>query len=83
MNEHLLNEQMGMLETLLAADEDYRGILTAAASLTSSLESLRVAKTAVWVAISSLGVAAATLLITNVSDDNLFGVLARWLGRLH
>lgn len=83
MNEHLLNEQMGMLETLLSADNDYRSILTAAASLTSSLESLRVAKTAVWVAISSLGVAAATLLITNMSDDNLFGVLARWLGLLH
>ena len=42
MNEHLLNEQMRMLETLRAADNDYRGILTAAASLTSSLRSIRI-----------------------------------------
>lgn len=57
-----------MLETLRVADNDYRGILTAAASLTSLLQSLRLAKTAIWVAISSLGVAVATLLATNVAS---------------
>lgn len=82
MNEHLLNDQMGMLETLRAADNDYRGILTAAASLTSSLQSIRLAKTAVWVAISSLGVAAVTLLITDISRHGLFGIVAHWLGLL-
>jgi hypothetical protein len=83
MNEHLLNEQMGMLETLRAADNDYRGILTAAASLTSSLQSIRLAKTAVWVALSSLGVAAVTLLITDISKHSLFIIVAHWLGLLH
>jgi hypothetical protein len=83
MNEHLLNEQMGMLETLRAADNDYRGILTAAASLTSSLQSIRLARAAIWVAISSLGVAAVTLLITDISKHSLFVIVAHWLGLLH
>lgn len=83
MNEHLLNEQMGMLETLRAADNDYRGILTAAASLTSSLQSIRLAKTAIWVAISSLGVAAVTLVITDISKHSVSGIVAHWLGLLH
>ena len=44
MNEHLLTDQTRMLESLRAADNDYRGILTAAASLTSSLQSIRIAR---------------------------------------
>ncbi|OCB21099.1 hypothetical protein A5674_03285 [Mycobacterium malmoense] len=83
MNEHLVTEQMRMLETLRAADNDYRGILTAAASLASSLQSIRLAKTAIWVAISSLGVAAVTLLIADISRHSLFGFVAEWLGLLH
>jgi hypothetical protein len=83
MNEHLLNEQMGMLETLRAADNDYRGILTAAASLTSSLQSIRLAKMAIWVAISSLGIAAVTLLIADISKHSLLVIVAHWLGLLH
>jgi hypothetical protein len=74
---------MGMLETLRAADNDYRGILTAAASLTSSLQSIRLAKTAIWVALSSLGVAAVTLLITDISKHSPFVIVAHWLGLLH
>lgn len=83
MNEYLLNEQMGMLETLRAADNDYRGILTAAASLTSSLQSIRLAKTAIWVAITSLCVAAVTLVITDISKHSVFGIVAYWLSLLH
>ncbi|MGY4652492.1 hypothetical protein [Mycobacterium sp. URHB0021] len=83
LNERLLTEQMRMLETLRAADNDYRGILTAAASLTSSLKSIRLAWAAVWVAIASLGVAAVTLLITDISMHNLWGAIANWLGLLH
>lgn len=83
MNERLLADQTRMLETLRAADNDYRGILTAAASLTSSLRSIRMAKTAIWVAISSLGAAAVTLLITDISKHSLFGIVARWLGLLY
>ncbi|MDD4867609.1 MAG: hypothetical protein PHQ28_10985 [Mycobacterium sp.] len=83
MNAHLLNEQTRMLDTLRAADDDYRGILTAAASLTSSLRSIRMARTAIWVAMVSLGVAAVTLLTTDISKHNLFGIVAHWLGFLH
>jgi hypothetical protein len=80
LNERLLTDQMRMLETLRAADNDYRGILTAAASLTSSLQSIRMARAAIWVAMASLGVATVTLLITDVSKHNLFGIIAEWLG---
>jgi hypothetical protein len=83
MNERLLTEQTRMLETLRAADNDYRSILTAASSLTSSLQSIRMARTAIWVAIGSLGVAAVTLLITDMSKHSLFGIVAEWLGLLH
>jgi hypothetical protein len=80
LNERLLHEQTRMLETLRAADNDYRGILTAAASLTSSLQSIRMAKTAIWVAMVSLGIAAVTLLITDISKHSLFGIVAQWFG---
>jgi hypothetical protein len=82
MNERLLKEQTRMLETLRAADNDYRGILTAAASLTSSLRSIRMARTAFRVAMASLVVAAVTLLITDISKHSLLGMVARWLGLL-
>ncbi|ORA09106.1 hypothetical protein [Mycobacterium arosiense] len=83
MNEHLLNEQTRTLETLRAADNDYRGILTAAASLTSSLRSIRMARTAIWIAMASLVVAAVTLVITDISKHSLAGTVAHWLGLLH
>jgi hypothetical protein len=73
---------MRMLETLRAADNDYRGILTAAASLASSLQSIRMARAAIWVAMASLAVATVTLLITDISKHNLFGIIAEWLGLL-
>jgi hypothetical protein len=82
MNERLPTDQMRMLETLRAADNDYRGILTAAASLTSSLQSIRIARAAIWVAMAALGVATVTLLITDISKHNLFGIIAEWLGLL-
>ncbi len=83
LNERLLTEQMRMLETLRAADNDYRGILTAAASLTSSIKSVGMARTAIWVAMGSLAVAAVTLLITDISKHSLFRIVAEWLGLLH
>jgi hypothetical protein len=79
VNERLLTDQMRMLETLRAADNDYRGILTAAASLTSSLQSIRMARAAIWVAMASLGVATVTLLITDISKHSIFGGIAGWL----
>lgn len=83
MNAHLLDEQTRMLETLRAADDDYRGILTAAASLTASLRSIRMARTATLVAMVSFGVAAVTLAITDISKHSLFGIVGQWLGFLH
>ena len=83
LNERLLADQTSMLDTLRAADNDYRGILTAAASLTSSLKSIRLAWAAIWVAAVSLGVAAVTLLITDISEHNLWGIIANWFGLLH
>jgi hypothetical protein len=41
LNETMASDQTKMLESLTAADRDYREILTAAASLISSLQSLR------------------------------------------
>jgi hypothetical protein len=43
-------------------------ILTAAASLTSSLQSTRAATVALWVAMASLAVAARTLLVTQAAE---------------
>lgn len=83
LNERLLTDQTRMLEALRAADNDYRGILTAAASLTASLRSIRMAQAAIWFAIISVGVAAVTLLITDISHHSLFTLIAEWLGARH
>ena len=80
INDRLLNEQTRTLELLRVADSDYRGILTAAASLTSSLRSIKMARTAFRVAMASLVVASVTLLITDISKRSLFGFVADWLG---
>lgn len=83
MNERLLTDQTRMLDTLRAADNDYRGILTAAASLTSALRSIWLAWAALGVAMVSFVVAAVTLLITDVSKHSLFTIVAQWLGLFH
>jgi hypothetical protein len=38
---------------------------------------------AIWVAISSLGIAAVTLLIADISKHSLLVIVAHWLGLLH
>jgi hypothetical protein len=38
------------------------------------------AKAAIWVAMASLGVALVTLLITDISNRSIFGMIANWIG---
>lgn len=79
LNKHLIKRQTRMLEALAVADRDYREILTSAASLTSSMRSLRVGTIALCVALASLVVAGMTLLLTNAPDHSQLDVILEWI----
>jgi hypothetical protein len=63
LNKLLIRRQKRMLKALAVADRDYREILTSAASLTSSMQTLRTGTAALWVALVSLTVTAFTLAV--------------------
>jgi hypothetical protein len=79
LNERLFTEQMRTLETLVAADSDYRGILTAAASLTSSMRALRAGMVAGWIAVASLVVALTALLLSDTAAHTRLSQLVDWI----
>ncbi len=80
LNKRIHRHQADMLETLAEVDRDYRGILTSAASLTSSMQSLRWGRLALWVALASLAVAATTFLLSEAPHHNKFHAIVQWLG---
>jgi hypothetical protein len=79
LNKNLIKRQTRMLESLAVADRDYREILTSAASLTSSMQSLRAGAVALLVASASLVVAGLTLLLTEAPAHSQFDVITQWI----
>lgn len=63
MTDTLQTRQMKKLEDLIKADEDYRNILSTVASLGASANSIKLGKTALYVAGLSLVVTAAALIV--------------------
>lgn len=78
-NKDLRTQQKKMLKTLATADSDYRQILTSAASLTSSMQSLRSGRVAVLVSLASLAVAATALLLSPPPQHSQLDNIAGWL----
>jgi hypothetical protein len=64
----------------VAADHEYRDILSTVASLGASVDAFRLGRLALWVAIASLGIALMTLLVTEIGDDTALGKLLALLG---
>jgi hypothetical protein len=86
LNKLLIRRQKRMLKALAVADRDYREILTSAASLTSSMQTLRTGTAALWVALVSLTVTAFTLavaslalLLTEAPKHSQWDVVAQWI----
>lgn len=78
-NKDLRTQQIKMLKTLATADGDYRQILTSAASLTSSMQTLRSGRVAVWVSLASLVVAATALLLSSPPEHSQLDNAVGWL----
>jgi hypothetical protein len=76
LNKRLYHKQAEMLGALGEVDRNLREILTSAASLTSSMQSLRSGRVALWVALASLAVAATTLLLAEAPQHSQLTVFA-------
>jgi hypothetical protein len=74
LNRRLYDKQAEMLVALREVDRNLREILTSAASLTSSMQSLRSGRVALWVALASLVVAATTLLFAEAPQHSQLNV---------
>lgn len=72
-------EQAKILELLKADDEQYREILAAALSLTSSMQSLRASRVARWIAVASLATSFLLLMLSDSSQHPRIATVAEWI----
>lgn len=77
-NERLKERHEDWFEQLRQADSDYRDILSTVSSLGSSADAFRTGRLALWVAVVSLVVAVATVLMSQVGGKSLF----EWLWQM-
>ncbi|BBY49471.1 hypothetical protein MARA_29390 [Mycolicibacterium arabiense] len=82
MSDELAAEQAETMKQLMDDDAQYRGILTATASLSSSMQSMRVSRTALKVSVLSSTVAVVTLLTTNATVQSLGVKVWTWVSGL-
>jgi hypothetical protein len=78
-NEELKKLHEEWFARLLESDRDYRDILSTVASLGASADSYKMGRLALWVAIASLTVAVAAVLVANLGENSLLGEIWRWL----
>lgn len=81
MNDELRQRHREWFKELIAADRDYRDILSTVATLGASVDAVKVGRTALGVALAAMGVALMTLLVTNIGDHTALGGLISWLGK--
>jgi hypothetical protein len=82
MNRKLSERQLHGFDLLVAADRDYREILSTVASLGASVSASRLGRTALVIAIATLAVAVATLLTAKIDPNAPLAALGRWLWSL-
>jgi hypothetical protein len=80
--ELMVEEQSEMLRQLMLDDEQFRVLLSAAVSLTSSIEGLRASRVAKLVAAASLSVSLVMVLFSDVAEHPRFSALVDWLIQL-
>ena len=71
----LRKSQAQQFRRLDELDRSYRDILSTVAALGSSVDAVRVGRIALWVALASLGVAAVTLVLTEIGNDSLLSMI--------
>lgn len=71
-NDRLKERHEEWFEQLRQADSDYRDILSTVSALGSSADAFRTGRLALWVAVVSLIVAVATVLVSQVDGKSLF-----------
>ncbi len=81
MNDDLRLRHRKWFKQLIAADRDYRDILSTVASLGASVDAFKVGRAALGVALAAMGVALVTLLVTNIGDHTAVGGITSWLGK--
>jgi len=74
----MASDQTRLLKQLRADDEQYRKILSDAASLASSIQSLKAAGSARWVALASLGISLVALLLSHKSAHPMLSSVVGW-----
>lgn len=75
----LVSGQTEMLERLRAADEQYRSLLTMAASLTSAMQAVKASRIARWIAALSLVVSLLLLALADTAETPRVVSLLQWL----
>jgi hypothetical protein len=70
-NDRMASDQAALLAQLKADDEHYRDVVSEAASLTSSMQALRISRVARWIAAASLAVS--LLVFSFVAADPKIG----------
>jgi hypothetical protein len=78
----MAEDQAKMLKQLQSDDNNYRDVLSEAASLNSSMQALRTSRTARGIAAASLAVALATVSVAKVSDDSVLSAVVSAFGRM-
>jgi len=79
LDQQLAADQATILELLKADDEQYREILTAALSLTSSMQSLRASRVARWIATASLVTSFLLLMLSDSAQHPRIATVAEWI----
>jgi len=77
----LLKGQKQEVAELASADKDYREILSAVASLGASIDTFKVGRVALWVALLSLAVSMVALLLADVGKHTVLSHLVRFITR--
>ncbi|QCB22278.1 hypothetical protein [Streptomyces sp. SS52] len=75
----LANRQKEQVAELAVEDKDYREILTAVASLGASIDTFKMGRIALWVALISLIVSLVALLLAEVQSDTVLSHLWKWI----
>lgn len=80
LNSQFREHQKEWFEDLAAADREYRDILTTVASLGASVDATKTGRRALGVALVSLTVAVATVMVADIGDNSLLVHVRSWLG---
>ncbi len=77
-DEHMASDQHQMLVQLRADDEQFRDLLSAAVSLTSSIQSLRASRVARWIAAASLVTSLLLVMLGDGTQHPRVATLVQW-----